>query len=184
MQGMEAHKVGSLFTSAFFPTAFLKSVSGRIESKDKNDSFKRLKRQRLMFVATKGTGTWRVKLQGREPVKRHKKSVQIPSVVDRIFRVRMWEIQQKQQWLGGYRLIPEQSSATTHCRERAAGNQVSQGDVAVVWFLSRVWLSCDPMNCMPARLLCPWDFPGKNAGMGCHFLLQGGIGKYPGLCFS
>ena len=24
----------------------------------------------------------------------------------------------------------------------------------------------------PARLLCPWDFPGKNTGMGCHFLLQ------------
>ena len=22
------------------------------------------------------------------------------------------------------------------------------------------------------RLLCPWDFPGKNTGMGCHFLLQ------------
>ena len=25
----------------------------------------------------------------------------------------------------------------------------------------------------PARLLCPWDFPGKNAGVGCHFLIQG-----------
>ena len=24
----------------------------------------------------------------------------------------------------------------------------------------------------PARLLCPWDFPGKNTGVGCHFLLQ------------
>ena len=24
----------------------------------------------------------------------------------------------------------------------------------------------------PARLLCPWDFPGKNPGVGCHFLLQ------------
>ena len=24
----------------------------------------------------------------------------------------------------------------------------------------------------PARLLYPWDFPGKNTGMGCHFLLQ------------
>ena len=24
-----------------------------------------------------------------------------------------------------------------------------------------------------ARLLCPWDFPGKNTRMGCHFLLQG-----------
>ena len=25
----------------------------------------------------------------------------------------------------------------------------------------------------PARLLCPWDFPGKNTRVGCHFLLQG-----------
>ena len=24
-----------------------------------------------------------------------------------------------------------------------------------------------------ARLLCPWDFPGKNTGVGCHFLLHG-----------
>ena len=24
-----------------------------------------------------------------------------------------------------------------------------------------------------AKLLCPWDFPGKNTGVGCHFLLQG-----------
>ena len=23
------------------------------------------------------------------------------------------------------------------------------------------------------QLLCPWDFPGKNMGVGCHFLLQG-----------
>ena len=23
------------------------------------------------------------------------------------------------------------------------------------------------------RLLCPWDSPGKNSGVGCHFLLQG-----------
>ena len=25
----------------------------------------------------------------------------------------------------------------------------------------------------PADLLCPWEFPGKNSGVGCHFLLQG-----------
>ena len=25
----------------------------------------------------------------------------------------------------------------------------------------------------PTRLLCPWDFPGKNAGVGCHFPLLG-----------
>ena len=25
----------------------------------------------------------------------------------------------------------------------------------------------------PTRLLCPWDSPGKNTGVGCHALLQG-----------
>ena len=25
----------------------------------------------------------------------------------------------------------------------------------------------------PSRLLWPWDPPGKNTGVGCHFLLQG-----------
>ena len=33
---------------------------------------------------------------------------------------------------------------------------------------------CDPMGCsLPARFLCPWEFPGKNPGASCHFLLQG-----------
>ena len=31
---------------------------------------------------------------------------------------------------------------------------------------------CDPIDCSPTRLLCPWDFPSKNTGVGCHFLLQ------------
>ena len=32
---------------------------------------------------------------------------------------------------------------------------------------------CDPMDYMwPAGLLCLWDFPSKNTGVGCHFLLQ------------
>ena len=30
---------------------------------------------------------------------------------------------------------------------------------------------CHPMDCSP-RLLCPWNSPGKNSGVGCHFLLQ------------
>ena len=32
---------------------------------------------------------------------------------------------------------------------------------------------CDSMDCSPARLLCPWDSPGKKTGMGCRFLVQG-----------
>ena len=30
---------------------------------------------------------------------------------------------------------------------------------------------CDPMKCSPPGS-CPWDFPCKNTGVGCHFLLQ------------
>ena len=45
------------------------------------------------------------------------------------------------------------------------------------------WLCCycrsvvsDSSRCnglQPTRLLYPWDSPGKNTGVGCHFLLQG-----------
>ena len=30
-----------------------------------------------------------------------------------------------------------------------------------------------PHGLQPTRLLHPWDFPGKSAGVDCHFLLQG-----------
>ena len=30
-----------------------------------------------------------------------------------------------------------------------------------------------PHGLQPTRLLCPWDFPGKNTGVGCHFLSRG-----------
>ena len=29
-----------------------------------------------------------------------------------------------------------------------------------------------PQRWQPTRLPCPWDSPGKNTGVGCHFLLQ------------
>ena len=38
------------------------------------------------------------------------------------------------------------------------------------WFVvsNSVWYH----RWQPTRLLCPWDSPGKNTGVGCHFLLQ------------
>ena len=30
-----------------------------------------------------------------------------------------------------------------------------------------------PPGLYPAKLLCPWNSPGKNTGLGCHSLLQG-----------
>ena len=32
--------------------------------------------------------------------------------------------------------------------------------------------SARPHRRQPTRLPCPWDSPGKNTGVGCHFLLQ------------
>ena len=35
--------------------------------------------------------------------------------------------------------------------------------------------SLQPYGLQPTRLLCPWDSPDKNTGVGCHFLLQGDL---------
>ena len=40
---------------------------------------------------------------------------------------------------------------------------------------SEVAQSCPtqrPHGLQPNRLLRPWDFPGKNTGVGCHYFLQ------------
>ena len=44
--------------------------------------------------------------------------------------------------------------------------------------------SLRPHGLQSTRFLCPWDFPGKDTGVGCHFLLQGIFptqGSNPGL---
>ena len=44
--------------------------------------------------------------------------------------------------------------------------------------------SLQPHGLKPTRLLCPWDFPGKDIGVSCYFLLQGIFpteGSNPGL---
>ena len=33
--------------------------------------------------------------------------------------------------------------------------------------------SFQPHGLWPTRLLCPWDFPGRSTGVGCHALFQG-----------
>ena len=55
---------------------------------------------------------------------------------------------------------------------KIAGRNINNPRYAdVVKSLSQVWL-LQPQGLKPARLLCSWDFPGKNTGVGCHFLLQ------------
>ena len=40
------------------------------------------------------------------------------------------------------------------------------------WSRSVMSDSLWPRGLQPTRLLCPWDFPGKSTGVGCHCLLQ------------
>ena len=40
------------------------------------------------------------------------------------------------------------------------------------WSRSVVSDSWWPHGLQPTRLLCPWDFPGKSTGVGCHCLLR------------
>ena len=67
--------------------------------------------------------------------------------------------------------------------------QTNQQQLIIIFLLhmcdvASVSNSLQPHGLQPASLLCPWDSPGKNTGVGCHFLLQGifpAQGKNP--CF-
>jgi len=58
----------------------------------------------------------------------------------------------------------------------------SQSEKATYYMIPILWhaaakslQSCPtlrPHRRKPTRFLCPWDSPGKNTGVGCHFLLQ------------
>ena len=61
----------------------------------------------------------------------------------------------------------------------------------IIWSKVKESVSCSVMSdsfqshgLYPARLLCPWDFPGNSPGVDCHSLLQGIFltqGSYLGL---
>ena len=44
----------------------------------------------------------------------------------------------------------------------------------VCLLLSHIWLF-ETLWTVAQRLLCPWNSPNKNTGVGCHFLLQGDL---------
>ena len=57
----------------------------------------------------------------------------------------------------------------------APGNCMSkmlQGDLCMCVKLLQSCPALGPYGLKPSRLLCPWDSPGKNSGVCCHFLLQ------------
>ena len=48
---------------------------------------------------------------------------------------------------------------------------IFESEIVNCWVMSNsLWHS---MDCGLPKVLCLWDFPGKNTGVGSHFLLQG-----------
>ena len=78
-------------------------------------------------------------------------------------------------------LLPRHSSQPLHCRQVS----LPPSSCLLTWQKFRTGLnscclvakSCQTLlrlhGLQPARLLCPWDSPGKNTGVGCRFFLQG-----------
>ena len=77
---------------------------------------------------------------------------------------------------------------TLACLRKSVGKRGSSFPWTCCWNVSHrplrryVWVcvshsvvsdSLQPHGLWPARLLCPWNSPGKNTGVGCHFFLQG-----------
>ena len=69
--------------------------------------------------------------------------------------------------LDGLQQRPELLSTAHQCRHPINRYTLSSFSRSVVSDFLR------PHGLYPARLLCPWDSPGKNIGVGCHALLQG-----------
>jgi len=65
--------------------------------------------------------------------------------------------------------VPRCSALLSHKLEQRLFIQI------ILWW----WFSCScptllqPHGLWPSRVLCPWDCPGQNTGVGFHFLLEG-----------
>ena len=76
-----------------------------------------------------------------------------------------------------------------HCATREAEHssithQLTAGSGLLCSVAPVVSDSFRPHGLQPARLLCPWDSPGQNTGVGCHDLLQGTFQPRDRTCFS
>ena len=72
----------------------------------------------------------------------------------------------KKCW-GGWNVRPPKMSVSWSLESVPIPPSMVKETLVVVQLLSHVWLLW-PHGPQPVRLLCPWDSPGKNTGVGCH----------------
>ena len=77
-----------------------------------------------------------------------------------------------QEWACPTVLIKSQSKGSSVLPLKVASFRGGLFQSALACEFSHVQLCVHPHELQPSRLLCPWDFPGRNAGVGEHFLLH------------
>ena len=73
----------------------------------------------------------------------------------------MWNLKQWYKWT----YLKKQKKSQRHRK------QIRLLLLLLLSHFNRVWL-CATRRGQPTRLPHPWESPGKNTGVGCHFLLQ------------
>ena len=85
--------------------------------------------------------------------------------------VRWWE--RDESTVGDLDSGPGDLTQTCRVKKQVAMQRDSNGLRAyVLSHFSHVRLSFRAYGLQPARIFCPWDSPGKDTGVGCHFLPQ------------
>ena len=83
--------------------------------------------------------------------------------------VRLWGRKE----LGGFKICEERWGRLSSGRGEADGKVRSESGGGGLVAQSCPTDSLRSCGLQPTRLLCPWSSPGKNTGVGCHFLLPG-----------
>ena len=91
----------------------------------------------------------------------------------------MWNLEKRYRWSYLKNRNRDRHRKQTHFYQRGCKGGMNWEIGICIYTLLMLLLSrfsrvqlCAPHRWKPTRLPCPWDSPGKNTGVGCHFLLQ------------
>ena len=99
----------------------------------------------------------------------------------RRWRITSWQrehqeknlVKKKQWWFWKINVFKESPGTQWRkCTKNSELSNIERGLLVLMPSCSVLYNSLRSFGLEPTRLLRPWDFSGKNTGVGCHFLLQ------------